>query len=150
MEFLLPDSKTGELTQPADRLWLKLPRPDAVIDGDYLEKDLRVLAQRVDLAVPAKHPKSDALAGCLQVESREDDRVHYHYYKEGKGLVAVEVYEMRQAPPAADAEEEPAKSGAAPQPAPAAAAPAGTANGTALKVLVYARYLIEEERRGAE
>jgi hypothetical protein len=149
-DFPLPDAETGELTQNGHRLWLKLPRPDAVIDGDFIEEDLRVHAQRVDLAPPARHPKREALSGCLRVESREDERTHYHYYKEGKGLVAVEVYEMRSPAPAVDVPGQPATSqGKTPQSnvPPAAAPPASAlspgASGKAVQVLVYARYLVE-------
>jgi hypothetical protein len=171
-KFSLPDPETGELTRPGQRLLLKLPGPDAVVDGDYMEKGLRVHSHRVDLSPPPGHPRGEsvgepgeAFTACLRVESWEEGRAHYHYFKEGKGLVGVEVFERRPAPHAPETEgqgrptdpapgrptdpapgrpTDPAPGGTQPPAAAKANASGAPSNGKALQpVLVYARYLVE-------
>jgi hypothetical protein len=152
-KFPLPDGETGELTEVTPRRWLKLPPPEAVFDGDYIQDEMRIHRDRVDVKAPTVLPARDLFAACLRVEFRQEDRVHYHYYKEGRGLVAIEVYEVREpVVPAAraggDATTRQALSAAAVTAA-LAAPESAAANGHAAKVLVYARYLIAPEVRGA-
>jgi len=39
------------------------------------------------------HPTYDVFTECLCAESREGNRIHCQYYQEGRGLVALIVYE---------------------------------------------------------
>lgn len=146
-EFALPDPTTGELSETVRRLRLCLP-PGGVLGEDYVRDDLRVRANRVDLPVPG-HPLYDVFRGCLCVESRDGARVRREYYQEGRGLVALIVYEPR--PKAKDqrpAEANPVKAAAdaaksAPAPAFVPADLPTSADPSVEYAVVYARYLIE-------
>ena len=146
-EFTVPDRETGQLTENAKRAWLRLPRPDAVVDGDFLQNDIRVHAESVDLMAPRGHLHCEIFAGCLLVEFREEDRIHYHYYQEQRGLVGIEVYELRsQEGPSKTLD---AKNGALPAESSLAttgglgAASASASTTPPVKVRVYSRYLMD-------
>ena len=146
-EFTLPDRETGQLTENVKRAWLRLPSADAVVDGDFHQNDIRVHAEPVDLMAPPKHPHCEIFAACLLVEFREEDRIHYHYYQEQRGLVGIEVYELRS--PEGPSKNIDAKNGALSAESPLATAGGlGAASGSAstpqpVKVRVYARYLMD-------
>ena len=148
-EFTLPDRETGQLTDTVKRAWLRLPMPDAVVDGDFNHSDIRVHAESVDLMAPRGHPHCEIFAGCLLVEFREEDRLHYHYYQEQRGLVGIEVYELRAAEGGAKSLD--AKKGSSSTEGPltasgglgAAASGSASSAPPATRVRVYARYLMD-------
>ena len=80
--FLLPDAETGRLLREESHVILKLPAEER-LTKDFVEKGVRVHARPADVR---DH------SGCLLVELREGDERRFEYYKEGVGLVAVEVY----------------------------------------------------------
>lgn len=131
-EFALPDPSSGELSEYVRRLVLFLP-PGGLGSEDYVREDLRVCGRRVDLPVPG-HPLYDVFRDCLCVQSRDGKRVRCEYYQEGRGLVAVFVFEPR---PIAKAQ------GAASKPSDfATQVTCGLEPGTEFTVS-YARYLVE-------
>jgi serine/threonine protein kinase len=96
--FQIPDPISGAPGEPESRTLLQLPPGDAVLADPQSYTDaaggLRLILQPVELKLPDdERLRFSSYVGCYVVESREENRQHYHYFQAGKGLVGIEVYE---------------------------------------------------------
>jgi hypothetical protein len=64
--------------------------PNKPLSEDYEKDGLKVYARPVHLSHPGGR-----FTDCLLVERQEGDEVRYQYYRQGCGLVALEVYERK-------------------------------------------------------
>ena len=149
-EFLLPDPETGDLAPPVTRLKLRLPESNTLVESGYLYEDVKVHARRVDLPVPG-HPKYAKFTDCLCVESREGDRIRCEYFQEGRGMVALLVFEPRAASPgrpgaptkdAPTPPADPSKAAGSPVPQPPGVLTKDGSSPDVTYVVVFAKYLI--------
>jgi serine/threonine protein kinase len=89
-EFFLPNAETGDPAQLVRRERLRLP---AVVSrvGDWFWANSKIHDRTYTVGLSAS---AGEYADCIVVETVEPTQRHIQYYKEGVGLVALEVYAL--------------------------------------------------------